>query len=123
MGQRKSVCIICGKEKEGLEVQDDYVIKAIRWLKRNVTKNEKGNRLVVCRDCYPKYREMRKNYEKRLRQNIALGVIFLVLLLIFSQNKLYAFLVGGGILLLLYLLTLLNYVPQLKVTAEKELKS
>ncbi|EQD59708.1 hypothetical protein B1B_08080, partial [mine drainage metagenome] len=44
-------------EKTGHRRQRDYVIGAIRWFKKNVTKNEKGHALVVCKACYPAYKK------------------------------------------------------------------
>ena len=36
--RRKVVCIICGKEKDGIPVKIDSIIKAIRWIKTNITR-------------------------------------------------------------------------------------
>jgi hypothetical protein len=108
-----SYCIICGKEKKGREVDEDYIIKGIRWFKRNITKNEKGNKLVVCNECYPKYLEYRKKFERRQITYILLGSLFLIFGLIISPT-LGTLFVGLGLLLFLYLLSLLNYMPKLK---------
>jgi len=112
---RESRCIICGLPKDGLEVKEDYVINFIRLFKRNVTKNEKGYRLVVCKDCYPKYAKQRKRFDTRRATYITLGVIFTALFLVVSPNKLAALAYGVLITLFLYLLSLVNYVPALNI--------
>lgn len=111
----KTVCIICGLEKPGIPVKEDYVIGSIRWLKKNVFRNEKGNKLVVCRECYPKYKKEREAFISRQRTYIALGIIFLIASVLLSASKLGAIFLGILVLLLLYLVSLLNYVPDLDI--------
>ncbi|MEM3781464.1 MAG: hypothetical protein QXT43_00675 [Candidatus Micrarchaeaceae archaeon] len=111
---QRSVCIICGNEKQGLEVENDFVINSIRWFKKNVTKNERNNRLVVCRDCYIKYAGMRKKYEGRVRLYLALGIIFALFAFLVSADKLYALAIGAFVVALLYLFSMLSYMPKLK---------
>mgnify|MGYP001626225261 CR=1 FL=1 len=111
----KSVCIICGQEKLGIEVKEDYVIQAIRWFKRNVTKNEQGNKLVVCKDCYVKYSEMRAKYESRTKLYLTLGLLFLVFSFLVSSNKIAGLAMGVSVFLLLYLISFLSYVPALNI--------
>ena len=117
MQETKSVCIICGKEKPGIEVKPDFVIESIRWIKRNITRNEKGNRLVVCRDCYPAYRKLRERFERREKIYLTLGILFALLSFLISSNKLYGLGIGLLVIALLYLFSLLSYIPSLNMEA------
>ena len=56
MQEGKYVCIMCEQEKGGSAVHDDAIINAIRKVKKTfgVAKN---NRLVVCAECMPKYKD------------------------------------------------------------------
>ncbi len=103
-------CIICGKETRGLEVREDYVIGAIRWFKRNVTHNEKGYGLVVCKDCYVKYRKARDSYTKKQVSYTIIGIVFAILLVAFGRSLGSVF-AGAVIILFMYLLSLLSYMP------------
>ncbi len=106
------VCIICGKEKPGIPVKEDRILRAMRWIKRNVTKNEKDNLLVVCREDWPKYDKARRKFTTRMALYVALGIVFVVVgcLIAFS---LYTLAITLLVLLLFYLLSLLNYMPAL----------
>ncbi len=119
----KSVCIICGQEKPGIEVKEDNVIRAIRWFKRNVTKNEQGNKLVVCRDCYLKYSTLRSKYESRQKLYIALGILFVIFSVMVSTNKLVGLGMGIFVFVLLYLISFLNYIPALNLPKNPEAKT
>lgn len=119
MVKGKEYCIICGERKAGLPVEDDYVISSIRWFKANVTKNEKNNSLVVCRDCYSEYKKQRKRYEGRQRNYIALGIVFIMVGLLVSQTV-YALLVGLGVFALLYFFSLLSYTPKIEIRENAE---
>ncbi|MGC8710347.1 MAG: hypothetical protein ACP5RF_01930 [Candidatus Micrarchaeia archaeon] len=118
---KEGYCIICGKKKYGTEVEEGNVIKIIRWLKKNVTKNEKGNRLVVCSECYPKYTKYRSRFEKRLALYLILGILFLAFGLLLSF-KLDTFILGLFVILLMYFFALLNYMPKLKEAKSAEKK-
>ena len=114
-----SYCIICGKKKDGIEVADDNVLATLRWIKTNVTKNARNNRLVVCKACYPEYSKMRKKYMGRRTAYVALGVLFLVLSLVISSGAWpSALLISIIIIALLYLLSLINYMPGLRIKKE-----
>ncbi|MGC8478602.1 MAG: hypothetical protein ACP5NE_01590 [Candidatus Micrarchaeia archaeon] len=113
-------CIICGLEKEGLPVKNDYIIESIRFFKKNVTKNEKGYRLVVCRECFPKYASLRRRFERRRAIYIAIGVLFAAMFLVLSPDKLTALVYGVIIVLFLYLLSLVNYIPSLELPRKDE---
>ena len=107
----KTYCMICGKEKGGIAVEEDYVLGAIRWFKSNVTRNEKGNRLVVCRDCYAQYKKERKRHESRQVVYAVLGVLFFVVsVAMFPRATTVA--VSIGVCALLYLFSLMSYVPR-----------
>ncbi|MGC8572134.1 MAG: hypothetical protein ACP5RI_00305 [Candidatus Micrarchaeia archaeon] len=112
---REPRCIICGKEKEGLEVQEDFVISSIRWFKRNITKNEKNYKLVVCKECYPTYYKARERYEKRRALYLVIGILFALILLIISQNKILAFIYAVIVVVFVYLLSLFTYMPAVKI--------
>ncbi len=116
--QKKSYCIVCAMEKDGIPIREDRVIKTIRFIKKNVFKTEKKNRIVVCKECYEKYKKYRKSYMRRQALYVALGVLFLILLLLISQT-IQAVTTGLAMILVLYLLSLLNYTPELDVSAVK----
>lgn len=117
--KRATYCIICGERKDGLEIEEDYVLEAIRWFKRNVTHDERGNRLVVCKKCYPDYKKRRDRYVNRQRIYVAMGVIFVILVLIVSQDP-FTLIAAFIMLLLFYALSLANYMPDLKVKVKKK---
>jgi uncharacterized membrane protein len=121
--KKESRCIMCGEARDGLEVNEDFVIYTMRWFKRNITKNEKNYRLVVCKDCYPKYYEERKKYEKRQALYLVLGILFAIVLIIVGQNKLIALLYGLIVILFVYLLSLLTYIPSVKIPQSLNVKT
>jgi hypothetical protein len=115
----KTVCIMCGKERNGIRVREDHVIRAIRWIKRNVTRSERNNTLVVCRECYPKYKAQRSRFVTRRALYVGMGILFFVFgnLLEFSLSTL---LITTAVLLFFYLLALFNYVPALDIGKAKK---
>jgi len=115
----KTYCIVCAKEKPGIPIKEDRVIGTIRLIKKNVLKSEKRNRIVVCKDCYEDYKKYRKRYTRRQALYLALGVVFLIMLMLINPSV-YAALTGLGMLALLYLLSLLNYMPELDIPAGKQ---
>ncbi len=115
---QKSFCIICGNETNGIEVENDFVINSIRWLKTKVTKNVKNNRLVVCKACYPKYKEQRKRYESRQRLYLAFGIIFAFLSIVVSP-RIGTVLISAAVVLFLYLMSLLSYMPKIRIGIKK----
>lgn len=110
----KNICIVCGKEKNGIEIKSDFIIESIRWFKRNITKNEQSNRLVVCKECYPKYKELWSKQSGRQKLYIGLGLAFAVVSLLISP-RVGTVAIAALLLLFLYLLSLLNYVPRIKL--------
>ncbi len=111
---QKSYCIVCGRQRNGIEVQDDFVLGTIRWLKENVTHNAKNNRLVVCKDCYPKYTVSRKKFEFRERVYLTLGILFAMLSLFISPRP-ATLLISILIVAFLYSLSLLTYTPRINI--------
>ena len=105
--------MICCEKKKVYQVEEHFVIKGVRWFKKNITKNEKGNKLVVCNKCYPKYVEYRDKFIRRQRIYLLLGFLFLLLGLLTSPS-LPSLLFGLGIIFFLYLLSLINYVPKIR---------
>ena len=108
-------CIICGQEKPGLHVKEDQVLGAIRWFKKNVTRNEQGYYLVVCKEDYQKYSKARRSYQRRQVFYLAVGVLFLAALLISSTDKLTGLLIGILVICFMYLLSLLTYMPGVEI--------
>jgi Ca2+/Na+ antiporter len=117
---------MCGKRRPGIPVESDYVIEAIRWFKRNVTKDEQKNRLVVCKNDYPKYKKNRDRYTLRRFIYLSLGAVFVVLGLLLSF-RIGTLLAGFAVLIFLYLISLMNYTPKLRIevktTASKKAKA
>ncbi len=113
-------CIICGKQKRGLPVKNDHVLEALRLFKRNITRNEQGNKLVVCKEDYLAYKKKREKYTSRQTLYIAIGVIFMILGLLVSIS-LSTILLSIFVIAVLYTLSLINYTPALDIkTDEKE---
>jgi hypothetical protein len=75
-----------------------------------------NNALVVCKTCYPQYSKQRKKYVSRRTAYVALGLIFLILSIIISSGAwLTALSIGIFIVILLYALSLINYMPGLQL--------
>ncbi len=111
---QKSYCIVCAKERKGIPVEDDLVLGTVRWFKTNVTRNERNNRLVVCRDCYLKYVAARKKFESRQKLYVAFGAILAGMNLLLSQSLL-SLLVSMFIFLLLFTFSMLSYMPRISI--------
>jgi hypothetical protein len=107
----ESRCIICGEKRNGLAVSSDHTLAALRWFKKNVTRNEKGYNLVVCRDCYLKYKKARDSYQRKQVAYVSLGVAITIFFVAFSTERLLALLVGFILIAFLYLLSQLSYMP------------
>jgi len=119
---RKNACIICGEQKDGLEVLPDNVLNTMRWIKEKTTRKKKDYRLVVCKDCFTKYRKLRSSYERRTTLYVALGVVFTVMLALVSGSRILGA-IGYGIALtvFLYLLAQISYMPRVKLPEGKKL--
>ncbi len=121
MQTRESYCILCGEKRGGVDVREDAVLQAMRWFKKEVLRKPvRKNRLVVCSSCYPGYKEQRKKYLSRQRTYLVLGVLFMVFGIVIAGLR--ALPLSIGILLLLYLLSLLNYMPDLEIRQGKAKK-
>lgn len=118
----ESRCVICGGKKNGLEVRDDYVINAVRWFKRNITRNEKNYRLVVCKECFLRYKKARNSYQRKQIAYISIGVVFAAVLVFASSDKLLTMVYGIAIVIFMYLLSQLSYMPGVEIPAAKEKK-
>ncbi|MCL5430054.1 MAG: hypothetical protein M1504_01085 [Candidatus Marsarchaeota archaeon] len=116
-------CIMCGELRHGLKVKEDFVIIAVRWIKRNITKNEKGYSLVVCKECYVNYDKAKRTFIKRQILYVAIGVIFAALITIGSTDKFLAVLYSILVILFMYMLSLLTYVPSVEMPNMGQSKS
>ncbi len=110
----KVVCIICGKEKPGIPIKEDKVLDMIRWFKKNVTKDAKDNRLVVCKEDWPVYKKARGKFTTRRNLYIALGVLFVIIGNLVSFNA-YTLLLTLGVLALFFVFSLFNYMPDVEI--------
>jgi hypothetical protein len=108
---KKNACIMCGKEKDGLPVKEDWIIKSIRWVKHNITHSEKNYRLVVCKEDFLDYKKKRDSYERKQILYISIGIIFTVALTITARGALGAIGVGIIIIIFMFLLAQLSYMP------------
>ena len=115
---QKSYCIICGREKDGIEIEEDLQIAIIKWFKTHITKNVKNNRLVVCKECYPKYKEAYKRYKRREYLYIILWVLFFSFSL-FLYPSLYSIMASLILGLLFLIIIILIEVPALKLNKKR----
>lgn len=111
---QKSYCIICGKEKKGIAVENDFVLDTIRWFKKNVTKSGKNNKLVVCKEDYKTYALSRRKFESRQKLYVIFGVLFVILSLLVSRSA-STLPIAILIMLLLYLFSFLSYMPRISI--------
>lgn len=117
MKTKESRCIICGNKREGLEVLPDYILNTIRWVK-HLTRSERNYRLVVCRDCFERYRKLRERYQRRQAECLVLGLLFAVVITAF--NPMPGILFGIAVMLFLYLLAQLSWMPPLRMPETKK---
>jgi hypothetical protein len=111
-----SVCIICGKNKEGFEVEEDLFIKGIRKLKKFFG-IEKKNKLVVCKECYPKYLKLRKKFESKQRNFGIVVIIFFAIAILTSPDKISAIIYSLILSFVFLFILVFYYIPKVK---EKE---
>jgi predicted RND superfamily exporter protein len=107
-------CIVCKKDRKGLEVYDDLMIRSIRRVKTalNMVQN---NKLVVCTGCMGEHLKRRKTFEKWLVIYGAVGLSVMLIVLLMSPDKLKALLLGLFLLALMVLLSVVTYYhPSLK---------
>ncbi len=114
---------MCGKEKDGVEIREDFVIDGLRWFNRKVLRTpERNNRIVVCSACYESYKKRRKRYLSRQKTYVILGALFALFGIIIAGNKLLAILAGIAIVVVLYLFSLLSYMPEIKADPKADKK-
>ncbi|MGI0100544.1 MAG: hypothetical protein ACREBH_02390 [Candidatus Micrarchaeaceae archaeon] len=116
----ESVCIMCGEKRNGLKVKDDWVINSMRWLKRRVSKNVNKRDLIVCKECFLKYRKRRDSYERKQVVYVAIGVIFLVVISVAAGGRISAILAGFAIAVFMFLLAQLSYMPEVGMPKERQ---
>ncbi|MDE1845690.1 MAG: hypothetical protein KGH53_00175 [Candidatus Micrarchaeota archaeon] len=51
----RSICVCCGNEAAGLPVEEDSVIRGLRFVKAKLHMKVNNSKLVWCRQCYPKH--------------------------------------------------------------------
>lgn len=115
---KQKACIICGGEiSNGNEVIEDKIIEIIRAIKSKLGV-VKGYKLYVCENCLEPYEKKRKRFERNVLLYGGLGLV-LTLLLLFFNFSISSFLVGILLFLVMILLAVMGYVPQIK---KKEVK-
>lgn len=77
----KQVCIVCGKERVGIPVKEDFVIRFIRRAK-DALKIATGNKLVVCREHIEVAQKKREKFERGLLTYAGIGAVLGVILVI-----------------------------------------
>ena len=119
---KKDICIMCGNERPGLEVKEDLVIGSLRWIKKTVFRAEPKNyKLVVCRDCFIAYKKKRDRYERNQLLYVSLGIILMLMFFVFSSGLyLAALFYGIVIIVFMYLLAQLSYIPAVNLPEIKE---
>src|SRR5690349_14447603 len=55
------ICVCCGNEKPGLAIEIDGVIRGLRLVKEKLGMKVKNNKLVWCKECYPKHAHATKS--------------------------------------------------------------
>ncbi len=115
--KKKGVCIVCHKEKMGYPVETDYMIEGIARLKK-LMKTYKGNKLVVCEDCFDEYKKKRDKFVRNLMLYGGIGAV-LGILLILTNLSVQSFLFAIFLELLMLVLAHMSYVPKVVNDAEK----
>lgn len=111
-------CIICNSERDGIPIRADLFVRSLRWLNGHTVRYNNPTRPVICRECFPKYLSLRKRYEGRLVAYLVLGFLFTGFLVYASHAAPLSFAFGLLIIAMMYLLSLVNYVPPLAVPKE-----
>ncbi|MCL4403669.1 MAG: hypothetical protein M1500_00255 [Candidatus Marsarchaeota archaeon] len=118
-------CVMCGAEKPGIPIREDVVFRAYRALihaSRTITGrgalNKRKFNLVVCREDYPKYKKLRNSYLRKEFTYVGIGVIFTALMMLVSPSKLLALAYGLVLILFLYILAQISYMPALDIHEE-----
>lgn len=119
MVKRKSVCILCEKERSGKPIKEDFVIKTIRGIKQKL-RIATNNKLVVCSECEEAYRKKKEEFEKTLvlHATIAALIVIVFLALPFVVGRPFSFTsLFAGILLGIFIvgLTITRYIPAVEM--------
>ncbi len=114
---------MCSQERDGLQVKEDRILGLMRWTKSKIAKNPKNYRLVVCKECFLNYKKRHDRYERNQMLYIILGVLFLVALGIAARGSLSAIGFGIVILIFLYILAQLSYLPAVEMPQIKRAKA
>jgi hypothetical protein len=117
MEKLKPRCIICGEEKEGLNIKIDNIVTTIRWINSHTIRAKSRGRPVVCRECFPKYYKARKSYEKKLVSYLIIGILFAIFIIVASRARPSSFLFGFAIIVFMFLLSIISYVPSVETKA------
>ncbi len=120
MEEKKPKCMICNQQKEGINIRQDSVVSAIRWLNSKTFKYSNPYRPVICRDCFLRHRKLRQDFEHKRIAYLVIGFIFLVVLIIASRGNPVSILAGIGVVAFMYLLALISYVPALDIPEQRE---
>ena len=116
--KKKGVCIVCHKNKMGYPIESDYMIDGIAYVKK-LMKTYKGNKLVVCEDCFDEYKKKRERFVRNLLLYGGIGAI-LGLLLIFTNLSLQSIIFALFLELIMLILAHMSYVPKVMDDAEKQ---
>ncbi len=114
-GAKQPRCIVCNEQKDGISIKADNVVGALRWLNSHTVKYANPTRPVVCRECFPKYVKKRKSYETKLIAYLVIGFLFAAFIVAASRANPISFLFGFGVIVLMYLLSLISYMPPLDI--------
>jgi hypothetical protein len=118
---KKSVCIVCRKEKKGSKVEDDLYLTTIRDIK-NKLHIARNNTLVVCDECLPKAKEKRRRFERSLMTWTILAIAFFVLIVLIAQTLQSVFF-GLVMAVLFVLFSLITYFPRVEEHGRKKGRS
>ncbi len=109
---KKSICIVCKKEKKGSRVENDLYLDTIRKIKNRLG-IARNNTLVVCKDCLPKAEEKRKRFERTLMTWTILAILLFIMLVVMSQT-LQAIFYGLALAVVFILFSLILYFPRVE---------
>ncbi|MFH1447721.1 MAG: hypothetical protein ABIG39_02560 [Candidatus Micrarchaeota archaeon] len=112
-----SKCIVCGKNKTGVQVSEDMVIRSIRRIKQ-VLGIAKNNKLVVCKKCIPEHTKKRAAFEGKIVRYGGFGIIILIVFLLLSLS-IKSLVAGIFITLLMLSFTLTDYYPTIRKKNQK----
>ncbi|MCD6549102.1 hypothetical protein J7K41_00090 [Candidatus Micrarchaeota archaeon] len=127
----KKICIICEKEREGVPIKEDLVIRTIRRIKEKLG-IAKGYKLVVCRECWEEYVKRRKSYERNmitwgllgLAAVIFMGILFAITGAVNIVRMMTTLIMLIAIFaLMIGIVFITRYIPKTTMTLDEWLKS